>query len=196
LKDLGYKSEEDYDGWRGDDKKIKNNIGVCQGDNKKRKRNDKDNEESRKKNRQESDDDDDDGDSQKESDSDNENDESGKESDNEDDEFDRDEYKKRALIVVKELFLPRCMAPRKSYIPVPPEYPMDCLARIGLAGLQWIAIQKEEGMWSPGQVLDISQTVEKLFPILEKRIVNMERWNKLRSFMEKSAIGGLFVKFS
>ena len=86
--------------------------------------------------------------------------------------------------------------PPNTYIPVPPEYPMDCLARINLAGLQWFVLHPDsEGMWSPGQVVDIVQTLKKFYPFLKKRKVDMERWGDIKEFLETTAKKQRFVKF-
>ena len=108
-----------------------------------------------------------------------------------------EEYERRSETVIRELFLPHFTTPPNTYIPIPPEHPMDCLARIGLAGLQWFVLHPDsEGMWSPGQVIDIVQTIKKLYPNLKKRKVDIERWDEIKLFLEITARKQLSVKFS
>jgi len=108
-----------------------------------------------------------------------------------------EDYEKMSDTVIRELFLPHFTTPRQTYIPVPPEHPMDCLARIGLVGLKWFVLHPDsEGKWSPGQVLDMVQTIEKLYPNLKKKKFNfdMERWDEIKEFLEITADKRRFVK--
>ena len=68
---------------------------------------------------------------------------------------------------IEELLLPHFTTPTKTYIPVPPMHPVDCLTRIDLSGLHWFIFHSDSrGTWSPGQVLDIARAIEKLHPYL------------------------------
>ena len=108
---------------------------------------------------------------------------------------------------IEEFFLPHFVTSEKTHTetlteqPIDcldriTEHPMDCLARIGLTGLQWFVHHSWcDGMWSPGQVLDIVQTIEKVGHLIKMRKCNVPDWDGIIIFLTESARKKLSVKF-